>query len=64
MNRSRIIKETTDSRTYRLLTTIDPDPYFDECWGTHYIGSKKSVPGSKNYFSWKRKTLYNFEYRM
>ena len=64
MKNSKKVKETTDRRAYKIWTTIEQDPYFDECWSTHHRRTLKSKEGSKNIHSWKRKTLYTFQYRM
>ena len=64
MKHNKTLSSTTDSRTYRILRTIDQDPYPYECWGTHGPRTRKSVPGSKSYCSWKRREIFNFEYRM
>ena len=64
MKNDKRVKDTTDRREYKLLTTIDQDPYFDECWSTHRRRTGKSKPGSKNHWYWKRKTIYTFQYRM
>jgi hypothetical protein len=61
-NRKRA-KHTTDRREYKRITTIEQDPYRDECWSTHHRRTLKSKTGSKNLWSWKRKTIYQFEYR-
>jgi len=47
-------KEELDSRNYRILTTIDPDPYPDD-----YINAYRPRP-----FRWKRKQLLMWEVRM
>ena len=67
MKNKKFLSETTDSRTYRILTTIDQDPYpfSEECWSRHSRRTKKSKAGSKNRFNWKifRKELFKFQYR-
>lgn len=52
-----------DGRTYKILTTIDPDPYYEECWSVHSRRTMESQQGSKNLWSWKRKEIYQFQYR-
>ena len=54
-----------DGRTYKILTTIDQDPYpySYECWVRKSRRNFESKKGSKNYFSWKRKEIYRFKYR-
>jgi hypothetical protein len=66
MKKDKVAKATTDRRTYKVLTTIDQDPYpySEECWSTHGRSTFASKPGSKNEFSWKRKKMYKFQYRM
>jgi len=63
MKNDKRTKATTDRREYKRLTTIDQDPYRDECWSRHGRWSTKSVIGSKNSFAWKRKVIYRFQYR-
>lgn len=58
MKKSEKLKRLTDARTYKLLTTIDKDPYKDECWSRHC--TKKSFSIRK----WNKKVLYRFQYRM
>lgn len=55
MKKSEELKNLVDPRAYRLLTTIDQDPYREECWSTHRAGGT---------FKWKKKRLYKFQYRM
>ena len=65
MKKSKTIKELVDRRAYKLLMTIEQDPY-DEgnyWWSTHGRRKLTSKTGSKNIFSWKRKEIYQFEYR-
>ncbi len=64
MNKTEKLNKLTDSRAYKLLTTIDQDIYFDEFWQAHSRRKRTSVIGSKNYFCWKRKNIYRFKYRM
>lgn len=52
-----------DRRAYRIVTTIDQDPYREECWARKGRRGYESKEGSKNYFSWKRKEIYKFQYR-
>lgn len=58
------VKYLTNRRTYHILTTIDQDPYAEEFWSTHHRRTFKSMKGSKNLCSWKRKVIYQFQYRM
>jgi len=65
INRNRNeLKHLIDRRAYNILTSIDQDPYTEEAWSTHHRRTLKSMKGSKNEFSWKRKELYAFQYRM
>lgn len=64
MKKSEKLKKLTDARAYKLLMTIDQDPYHEEYWSTHHRRTFKSQQGSKNIFCWKRKTIYQFQYRM
>ena len=64
MKKSEKLKKLTDARSYKLLTTIDQDPYREECWSTHQTRTLNSQWGSKNTSSWKRRTIYQFQYRM
>lgn len=59
MKKSRTLKETTDRRYYKLITTIDQDPYREECWSTHCPNKF----GHRFSRKWKKKTLYRFQYR-
>ena len=58
MKKSEKLKSITDARTYRLLTTINQDPYDEDCWSTH------RTKGSYITRKWKKKVLYQFQYRM
>ena len=60
MKNNKVAKVTTDSRTYRILTTIDQDIYFDECWSLH----TSSGQHTKSTRKWKKKQLYAFQVRM
>lgn len=54
MKRTTRAKLTTDSRTYKIITTMDSDPYWDE--GIVYYTSK----GLRNRY----KGIEKYEYRM
>ncbi len=45
MEKSEKLKNLTDRRAYKLLTTIDQDPYSEECYRVHYtvIGVLESI---------------------
>lgn len=58
MKKSEKLKSLTDARAYKLLTTIDQDPYRDECWSTHRTTTSFITR------KWKKKVLYRFQYRM
>lgn len=60
MKKGKVLKNLTDRRAYKLLTTIDQDPYSEEFWGTHKGWGSKTPPARK----WKKKVLYVFQYRM
>lgn len=61
MKKKKILKVTCDSRTYRILRTIDQDPfpYSEECWSVHYAKGSHTRSTRK----WKRKVIFKFEYR-
>jgi hypothetical protein len=63
LNRKKL-NEAEDDRSYRILlkNRLNP-PYWDECWTRHSRRTFYSREGSKNLFSWKRKEIYEFEYR-
>lgn len=48
------MKYVTDSRTYKLMTTIDPDNYWDEGWNYHK---------SRGRFKWKVKQILQYQVR-
>lgn len=64
MKNDKRVKCTSNRKEYKILTSINQDPYFDECWSTHRRCKGKPVTGSKNNWNWKRKTIYTFQYRM
>lgn len=47
-------KQTTNSRVYKILTTINSDPY----WEDHYSIRPKGK------LVWKRKQLFSYQKRM
>lgn len=56
IKKSKIIRITTNSREYKILTTIDGDPYWDEgirMYPNHNRGTKCS-----------NKRIFNFQRRM
>ncbi len=53
---SQIIEKTTNRREYRILTTIDQDPYWDEC--------KTFYPLYRNGFKNSSKRIRSFQVRM
>lgn len=56
---SQILKLTTDRREYKILATIDQDPYAEEYWKFHTT----KTPGCDS--NWKRRrTLTPFEVRI
>jgi hypothetical protein len=63
MKRSKRVRETMDSRVYTILTTINRDPYYEEAWSEHSRRKLTSKEGSKNIHWWKRKIIYQFQYR-
>ncbi len=58
MKKSEKLKSLTDARVYKLLTTIDQDPYQEEFWSVHKTYSTNTT------CKWKKKELYRFQYRM
>ena len=46
---SQILKFTTNSREYKILTTIDQDPYWDECRKFHNTKTPRTDS------NWKRR---------
>ena len=55
---SQILKFTTNSREYKILTTIDQDPYWDECMKFHNTKTPRCDSNWK-----RRRTLTPFEVR-
>ena len=53
---SQVIEKTTDSREYKLLTTIEKDPYWDE--GLNFY------PRYRRGFKNPNKQLMSFQIRM
>lgn len=57
MKRDKLLKTTTDRRTYHIISVVDPDPYPEE-----YGYYQKHKRGYRGY--WKSKLIYPVEIRM
>ncbi len=57
------LQKTNDRREYKLQTTIEKDPYLEECWSAHNRRRLTSIAGSKNKLRWNRKNIFQFQYR-
>lgn len=59
MKFKKITEATADCRAYKLLTTIDQDPYHEECWSVYRRKAYKTHSSCNG----RRKYIYRYEYR-